>query len=280
MVKCPFGYFLEYVLGIEAPEEIELDRARWLDPLDRGSLIHEILADFMARVVESGERPDPGRHGPLMEEIAQRVIKAWRHRVPPPSPGIFDKERQDIHDALDVFFRVESARAVNVRPFAFEKSFAGVPVDVEGGASFRLKGRIDRIDRTGTDTFRILDYKTGSPKPYEELRAFGKGRVIQHALYAVAVEKVLVLEGLAKEPRVTESGYSFPDAPGRRPRSYGRGVRPAGLPGPPRSHPGPDLERLLRHLSQGRVRVLRFLSRLRGTAPRDQEKDQGQRKGL
>lgn len=210
LVKCPFGYFLEYVLGIEAPEEIELDRARWLDPLDHGSLIHEILADFMARVVESGERPDPGRHWPLMEEIAQRVIKAWRHRVPPPSPGIFDKERQDIHDALDVFFRVESARAANIQPFAFEKSFAGIPVDVEGGASFRLKGRIDRIDRTGADTFRILDYKTGSPKPYEELRAFGKGRVIQHALYAVAVEKVLVLEGLAKAPRVTESGYSFP----------------------------------------------------------------------
>ena len=210
LVKCPFGYFLEYVLGIEAPEEIELDRGRWLDPLDRGSLIHEILADFMARVVESGERPDPGRHGPLMEEVAERVIEAWKHRVPPPSPGIFDRDRQDIHAALDVFFRVESTRAANIRPFAFEKPFAGVPVDVEGGASFRLKGRIDRIDRTGAETFRILDYKTGSPKPYEELRAFGKGRVIQHALYAVAVEKVLVWEGLAKEPRVTESGYSFP----------------------------------------------------------------------
>jgi len=34
--------------------------------------------------------------------------------------------------------------------------------------------------------------------------------VIQHALYAVAAEKFLVAEGLAREARVTESGYSFP----------------------------------------------------------------------
>ncbi|MBP1658829.1 MAG: hypothetical protein H6P95_21 [Candidatus Aminicenantes bacterium] len=210
LVKCPFGYFLKYVLGIEAPEEIELDRSRWLDPMDRGSLIHEILSDFMAKVVAAGERPDPLRHGPLMEEVADRAIDAWKRKIPPPSPGIFEKERQDISAALHVFFNVESARAANVRPFAFEKAFAGVSVDVEGGGSFLLKGRIDRIDRMGEETFRILDYKTGSPKPYEDLKAFGKGRVIQHALYAVAVEKVLAAEGLAREPRVTESGYSFP----------------------------------------------------------------------
>ncbi len=210
LVKCPFGYFLKYVLGIEPPEELELDRSRWLDPMERGSLLHEILCEFMKTVTERGERPDRERHGPLMLDVAEHIISSWKRQVPPPSEGIFDREKEDIHGALEVFLKVESARPENVRPFAFEKGFSGVPIEVEGGGSFALKGRIDRIDRTGPGTFRIIDYKTGSPKPYEELVAFGRGRVIQHALYAVAAEKFLVKEGPAEKVRVTESGYSFP----------------------------------------------------------------------
>lgn len=210
LVKCPFGYFLKYVLEIEPPEEIELDRSRWLDPLDRGSLIHEILSDFMTRATETGERVDRTRHGPLMEDAACRVIESWRSKVPPPSKAVFEKERQDIQAALEIFFRVEAARPAAEKPFAFEKDFSAVPIDVAGGGWFLLKGRIDRLDRLGPETFRILDYKTGSPKSFEELKAFGRGRIIQHALYAVAAEKVLAREGLARAPHVSESGYSFP----------------------------------------------------------------------
>jgi ATP-dependent helicase/nuclease subunit B len=209
LVKCPFGYFLRRVLRVEPPEELELDRSRWLDPKDKGSLIHEILCEFMTRVTAAGERVETKRHGPLMEDVAGRRTTAWRREVPPPSDGIFVKEREDIMEALAIFLRVESGRPTSLRPLAFEKTFAGIPIEVPGGY-FLLKGVIDRIDRTGPETFRILDYKTGSPRAYEDLVAFGRGRVIQHALYAVAAEKLLRDEGLAAHPRVTESGYSFP----------------------------------------------------------------------
>jgi ATP-dependent helicase/nuclease subunit B len=210
LVKCPYGYFLRYVLRVEPPEELDLDRSRWLDPKERGSLIHEILCEFMTEVTKKDERPDPVRHGSLMDDIAREAVADWKRDVPPPSEGIFEKERQDILAALRIFLRVEGLRPGNVRPFVFEKKFSRIPVEVEGRRSFLLKGFIDRIDRTGPGTFRILDYKTGSPKPFEDLVAFGKGRVIQHALYAVAAEKLLVAEGLAPEARVSESGYSFP----------------------------------------------------------------------
>jgi hypothetical protein len=210
LVKCPYGYFLKYLLGVEPPEEIELDRARWLDPLNRGTLLHDILYEFMAGITRQGERADPVRHGPVMEEIAGRIIADWKVKVPPPSEGIFERERQEIRASLEIFLRVEGARPVNVAPFAFEKGFSGVPIKVQGGRSFRLKGRVDRIDRTGPETFRVIDYKSGNPKPFEGLDGFGRGRMIQHALYAVAVERLLFEEGLAKRPRVTESGYFFP----------------------------------------------------------------------
>jgi len=210
LVKCPFGYFLRYVLGIEPPEELEPDHSRWLDAKDRGSLIHEILCAFMTRIAAKGDRPDPSRHGPLIKEKARQAIAEWAESVPPPSPGIFEKECQDIDQALSLFLKVEGARPAGVRPLLFEKSFSRVPVEIEGGRSFLLKGFIDRIDRTGPDTFKVLDYKTGSPRRYQDLTAFGQGRIIQHALYAVAAEKILVAEGLAREARVTESGYFFP----------------------------------------------------------------------
>jgi len=210
LVKCPYGYFLKYLLGVEPPEELMLDRARWLDPMDRGSLLHDILFEFMTGITAEGERADPGRHGPVLEEIADRIIADWKLAVPPPSEGIFERERQDIRAALEVFLRVEGGRPPNIVPFAFEKGFSAVPIEVEGGRSFRLKGRIDRIDRTGPGTFRIIDYKSGNPSPFESLEFFGRGRMIQHALYAVAAEHLIAEEGLAERPRVTESGYFFP----------------------------------------------------------------------
>ncbi|HSA96223.1 MAG TPA: PD-(D/E)XK nuclease family protein [Acidobacteriota bacterium] len=210
LVKCPFGYFLRYVLGIEPPEELERDLSRWLDAKDRGSLIHEILCAFMTRLAEAGERPDPARHEALMRAIAGQTIARWAEEIPPPSEGIFERERRDIDHALALFLTVESARPASDRPLVFEKGFSRLPVEIAGGRSFLLKGIIDRIDEIGPATFRILDYKTGSPKPFQDLKAFGQGRTIQHALYAVAAEKILVDEGLAREARVAESGYFFP----------------------------------------------------------------------
>lgn len=210
LVKCPFGYFLRYVLEIEPPEELELDLARWLDAKDRGTLIHEILCDFMKHVKNAGERPDPVRHAPLIAEMAGRAVARWAEKVPPPSAGIFEKERQDIDYALALFLKVEGARPANVRPLVFEKSFSGASIDIGGGRSFRLRGFIDRIDEIGPGVFKVIDYKTGSPRRYQDITAFGQGRVIQHALYAVAAEKMLVAEGWARQAHVAESGYYFP----------------------------------------------------------------------
>jgi ATP-dependent helicase/nuclease subunit B len=210
LAKCPYGYFLRYVLRVEPPRDLELDRSRWLDPLERGSLIHEILFKYMTEATKRGERISPVAQASLMDDIAARVILAWRDEVPPPSEGIFGKERRDILDALAIFLRVEDDRSGRVRPFAFEKEFKAVAVDIGRSQSFRLRGVIDRIDRTGPGTYRIVDYKTGSYRDYEDFEAFGRGRRIQPALYALAAEDILGKEKADPEPRVTESGYFFP----------------------------------------------------------------------
>jgi len=210
LAKCPYGYFLRYVLDVEPARDLELDRSRWLDPVERGSLLHRILYEFLSEVTRRGERVSAAGHALLMDGIASAAIREWRQDVPPPSEGIFDKERLDILEALGIFLRVEGARDPAVRPVALEKEFKDVVVEAGRGGWFKLRGFIDRIDRTGPGTYRIIDYKTGSYRDYEDLEAFDRGRRIQHALYALAAEKILAAGSEKAKPRIVESGYFFP----------------------------------------------------------------------
>ncbi len=214
LAKCPFAYFLRHVLHVQPPEEVSYDRSRWLDPLQRGSLIHEILCDFMTEAAATGRDVRTDRDTPLMERIAVDRIAATRRTVPPPSDSIFESERRDIMDTLAIFLAAEEKREHKGRPLAFEKEIPGEPISLGRGRSFRLRGFIDRVDRIGGDSYRIIDYKTGSPAPYEDLVHFGRGRTLQPSLYAVALEQILARERPGSTPVVAESGYLFPSRRG------------------------------------------------------------------
>ena len=214
LAKCPFAYFVRHVLGVQAPEEVAYDRSRWLDPLQRGSLVHAILCAFMTEAAANGEDVDVARHAPLMRRIAEREIAATRRRIPPPSDEIFESERKDVERSLRIFLDFEQKREAKGRPLAFEKPIEREEMALPGGRSFLFRGFIDRVDRLGPDEYRIIDYKTGSPAPYEDAVHFGRGRNLQPALYAVALERMLARERPGSAPRVVESGYLFPSLRG------------------------------------------------------------------
>ncbi len=229
LARCPYGYFLKYILGVEAPKELERDPSRWLDPLERGSALHEILCEFMKGVTKRKERVDCARHSPFMDEIAARIISRWKADVPPPSERVFEKERRDMGKALEIFLNIEEKRPPEIEPQEFEKPFDGVLMNLGRGRSFALCGFIDRIDRTGPGMYKIVDYKTGSYASYEDLIQFGRGRIIQHALYAVAAEEILRREGKDRAPHVVESGYYFPTRKGEGREIMVRNFDRAGL---------------------------------------------------
>ncbi|HYA48189.1 MAG TPA: PD-(D/E)XK nuclease family protein, partial [Burkholderiales bacterium] len=125
LARCPFGYFLRHVLGLKPPDAVEFDRSRWLDPLQRGSLVHAVLCDFMREVTARGEKVAALRHKTLMADTAARHIDRWRAEVPPPSETVFESERRDILESLDVFLAAEENRKEEVQPLEFEKEFRG-----------------------------------------------------------------------------------------------------------------------------------------------------------
>ncbi len=214
LARCPFAYYLKYVLEVEPPEEVEFHRSRWLDPLQRGSLIHEVLYAFMTRIQELGEAVSARKHRNLMGEVSAEALTRWKEKVPPPSDVLYESERRNIQDSLEIFLTAEENLKEKGEPMAFELKIASRAIELEDGRSFLLRGFIDRVDKLGQDAYRVLDYKTGNPSDYEELVEFGRGRMIQHALYAVALEKMLAEQPGRGRPRVTRSGYLFPSRRG------------------------------------------------------------------
>jgi len=222
LARCPYAFFLHYVLGIEPLEEMEKDVSRWLEPMQQGKLLHEVFCRFMAELKAKGERPKVKKHMNVIETIALDEVEYWKKEIPPVGNFAFDREVADIMLAAKTFLRDEEERCQQVEPFLFELSFGirddegcGTPkkdpvvVKVPGKGSFRLRGRIDRVDRSGPHEYEVWDYKTGSTWGFKEHGYLNQGRHLQHALYAVAAEALLHKE-MDKKAKVTRAGYFFP----------------------------------------------------------------------
>jgi len=227
LAGCPFRYFLNSGLGLEPIEEDEQDLDAWLDALTRGSLLHDLFAQMMRHLRAKHEKPDPARHLPWLKARADAALATRRDEMPPPSDEVFTRERDDIYRDLEVFLNAESKTAAEgVTPIGFEVGFAGHgevgdeplsqadPVELRlPAARFRLNGRIDRIDRLRDGAYQVVDYKTGSLYWPSYQKVFRHGRLLQHALYAVAGESLLRTKQ-DKTAKVTSGRYSFPSAKG------------------------------------------------------------------
>lgn len=223
LVESPHRYFLRYVLGLEPVEELAREPGQWLDPLERGRLLHQFFRQFMEELRRRGERPDADRHGELAEEVLGRLIDGWRERIPPPSDGALRRQVREIRRTARTFLRDESARAEEAEGVGFEVRFGfgdagggpGSPepaaVEVGPAGTLRLRGSIDRVDRLPDGAHRVWDYKTGSPARYSRADPFAGGR-LQWLLYALALERLLRQDGT--DARIATSGYVFPGARG------------------------------------------------------------------
>lgn len=210
--RCPLQWFYRYGLGLRPPEDPEFDVEAWLDPLQRGSLLHEIFERFV-QLYRGAQDSIVGDDAAMaLETLAQEVIERWREQEPPPSESVFATEVTELRRAARAFLQMERDALRNgdqARWAEIEYGFgetSRATYRLSDGRTIALRGRADRIDRFADGTLRIVDYKTGRPTSYQpdpKKAAFNGGRLLQPALYADAI-------GSALDGTVSRFEYRFP----------------------------------------------------------------------
>jgi len=223
---CPLRFFFRYGLEIELPREIVVDPSRWLDPLARGSLLHELFEEFLRGFIVEDRAPSFERDRDAFRALLDRKIAAARETFPPPSEAVFRREVDALAGTAETFLKAEETyrqEKENV-PVYLEASI-GIgpdgegtdlddpePVSVDlpgGGGTIRTRGRIDRIDRLGGGGWGIWDYKTGSSYGFDRADPFREGRKVQPWLYLRMVEARL-RGAVSPGEAVRSFGYFFP----------------------------------------------------------------------
>lgn len=156
-LESPYLFFLERVLRLETLD----DRARELDPLHFGSLVHEVLQRF-------GEGParDSAKVAEIEEALlalVDELVGARYGRQPLPAVAL---QAEQLKYRLRRFAREQAERRAAgwhihlVEWQAPEEPKEVGRLDVDG-VPMRITGRIDRIDLHDDGRWAILDYKTG-----------------------------------------------------------------------------------------------------------------------
>lgn len=170
--NCPYRFFCDYVLELEALEEESLEP----DARDKGIIIHEVLKDFWQEHL-TGPLPSVETAQALLEELLHREYL----KLGNPAPA-------DVLRAMRSFIREDLLRVQRgFRPAYLERRFDSVAIPSPYGPVL-LRGRIDRIDQHADGAYVLYDYKTGSPPKLESLL---KGEDVQIAAYLLASKTLL-----------------------------------------------------------------------------------------
>ncbi len=230
---CPYLYFLKYVLKIMPPKEMAEDPGVWLDPSERGIILHQIFEKFYEELKKASSAgnfipPSYENHWPILEEIVLSRLKQKRKRLEPPNNLVYQYESKEMLDSCGFFLHCEEKKYRGEIPAYLELAFGtrdnrngelgkirAVELSLPGGRSISFQGKIDRIDKIGEDTYRIIDYKTGTPYDFSRSKYFQNGKQIQHALYALSLKKILAKAGISEFPKIAEAGYYFPTLNGQ-----------------------------------------------------------------
>jgi ATP-dependent helicase/nuclease subunit B len=223
---CPMEYFFHYVLEIEPPEEFEIDPTAWLDPAEKGGLLHAVFREFMYRLQGDDRLPEYERDRDLLMEVLDKEIAAWKAEKPPPNREVYEREVNDLRRTARIFLQEEERYCRGSHPKYFEAAI-GLPPEGEGnpidspepveiglpdGKVIRARGRIDRVDvvpGSGEKRFTVCDYKTGSSRRFDRGDPFQQGRRVQHALYLALARSRLAQCHPGAE--VIVFGYFFPN---------------------------------------------------------------------
>jgi RecB family exonuclease len=183
--KCPYRYYLKYVLRVTEPTEIieEPGAKEW------GEIVHAAVRNFYQYHFPRGfSEKEMGRAISVMERELEKALRKSRSLAVKPKSSV-NLDLNTFKQRMYRFLETETLRFQNgfeiFKSVLERKAKHHLAID---GAQVRVYGRIDRIDLR-EDRYYIIDYKTGkipNKKNYEIGEDFSE---FQLPVYALAFSK-------------------------------------------------------------------------------------------
>ncbi len=191
IIKCPYSFLLEKIFRLEKEDFTESEPFTWIDHMEWGSIIHDILCAFYRLYKDNlPETPDE------LIKTGIEKLKSFNEEKPAPSNSIYESTKNRLVRELQHFFSHGLIFQKGFLPSYFEVP-VGLPKDEAeelrsdevvtadfGGHSVKLRGRIDRIDTDKKGNFILIDYKTGKYRLKDKTKTD-----VQHALYPILLRK-------------------------------------------------------------------------------------------
>ena len=198
---CPYRFLLHAVHKLSPREEPEaIER---IDPLDKGSLVHEILFELLSELRARGMTPiRPENFADVrraLDPILERVAARYKDELAPAIDRVWEDGIASIRADLLESLRRESERAEAWSPWKLELAFglpdgrgrdpssSAEPVKLECGIT--LRGSIDVVEESADGRLRATDHKTGKPRQRPGT-VVGGGESLQPVFYALVLEKL------------------------------------------------------------------------------------------
>jgi ATP-dependent helicase/nuclease subunit B len=195
---CPYRFFLSAMYHLEALEEPEPLQS--MDPLTKGRLFHEVLAEFFRALQQRKMALATTSIDAVLEILdatLTRITANYAELLAPAVDRVWQDEVASIRTDLHIWAR-ELAASTGWEPWLFEFAFGlpnlpgrdpnsqREPVSIDG--RFILRGAIDLIERKpGGKILRVTDHKTSKNRS-ERGSIIGGGQQLQPVIYSLAVE--------------------------------------------------------------------------------------------
>jgi len=198
--RCEIQYYIAKILHVRDEEEIRKEIELNVVGQKVHAIFHELYRDMDANSVAPGRGGDrksvngnyKGGEVPAFGELKKKLIKLFEDSFRDGS--FFTREealmkkivRKNLLKCLEKDIqRFENGHRVCSE--YSEREFSAVLGP--GGIRYTLQGRIDRIDRTPSGGFLIIDYKTGSLPTDKEHSAASGFQQVQLGLYGLLFQK-------------------------------------------------------------------------------------------
>jgi RecB family exonuclease len=156
LARCPYRYFLRFLLRFDPPEEP--GETVSLSPAGLGEIAHDIL-----RIL--GKDAAEGKGWGNAAAAARKAAARFSRENPTGLPGLF--RIQCLGVAADVERLAAAERRAEAERPGWRVDRVEHPFAVPASRLPELRGRVDRLDRGPAGEARVVDYKYADPKRAE-----------------------------------------------------------------------------------------------------------------